>query len=268
MPRRRFGSPAAALALAALLLPAAAAASPAFTTERLSLRAGPSAEYPAVAYLEPGVQVEVLGCLEGYGWCDSVIGQERGWLPGAYLQAAYDQRREPLIGIAPAIGLPIVGFTVGNYWDRYYRGRPWYRERDRWVGYAPPPPRWRHDGPPGPGPGWRGPDRDWHGGPGPRPGPGGPQHFGGRDGGHPGPGPGGQWGGGGRPGGGPGGPRPDGHRSDGPRPDGPRQVGEGRGPGAGGSGGGGHGGGGQGGGGPRGENRGQDRGPPGDRGPR
>lgn len=168
MSRRRFGPSGLVLALAAMLLPAAAEAAPAFTTERLSLRAGPSTEYPAVALLEPGVQVEVLGCLDGYGWCDAVIGQDRGWLPGAFLQAPYYQQREPLIGIAPALGLPIIGFTIGNYWDRYYRGRPWYRERDRWVRHAPPPPppRWHPGGPPPPP--WRGPDRHGHGGPGPR----------------------------------------------------------------------------------------------------
>jgi len=256
MSRRRFSPSGFALALAAMLLPAVASAAPAFTTTRLSLRSGPATEYPAVALLEPGVQVEVLGCLEGYGWCDAMVGRDRGWLPGNYLQAPYYERREPLIGVAPTIGLPIIGFAAGNYWDSYYRGRPFYRERDRWVGYAPPPPRWRHDGPPGPGPGWRGPDRDWRGGPDrdwrggpgrdgrgpPGHGPGGPG-FGHRDGGPPGHG--GQWGGG------PG------------RPDGPRQANDNRGPG--GPGGGGPGG--PGGGGPRGD-RGGGGGPPGDRGPR
>jgi uncharacterized protein YraI len=215
--------------IAALMLPGLAAAAPAFTTTRLSLRAGPSTDYPAVALIENGVQVEVLGCLEGYGWCDAVVGQDRGWLPGEYLQGVYYERREPLIGIAPSIGLPIVGFTVGTYWDRYYRGRPWYAERERWVRLAPPPPPpswghggWRHDGPSpgwgGPSPGWGGPDRGWHRGwdrgwgGGPRPG---------WDHGGPGPGPrpdGPHWGG--PPPGGGHGPGP------GPRPDMPRPAGD------------------------------------------
>ncbi|MBO1073411.1 SH3 domain-containing protein [Roseomonas marmotae] len=194
------------LALAAVLLaPALAQAAPAIVTTRLNMRAGPGTEYPVVARLEQGVQVEVLGCLEGYGWCDIAIGQDRGWAAGAYLQVPYDERREPLMRIAPAIGLPVVGFAIGSYWDSYYRNRPWYRERGRWDHRPPPPPPRRAFGPgPGPGPGWgsggprfdgpgrggpppgprfdRGPGPGPNAGPGSRPGPG----FGG-----PGPGPGG-----------------------------------------------------------------------------
>jgi uncharacterized protein YraI len=168
----------AGLALsAALLMPALAQAAPAFVTSGLNMRAGPGTEYPVVAQLEPGVQVEVFGCLEGYGWCDVAIGQDRGWVAGSFLQAPYYERREPLVSVAPAIGLPVVGFTVGNYWDSYYRNRPWYRERSRWDHYSPPPrraydppgrPDWRHDGPGfGPGPDRHGPGFD-RGGPGPR----------------------------------------------------------------------------------------------------
>lgn len=202
---------------AALLAPALAQAAPAFVTAGLNMRAGPGTEYPVVAQLEPGVQVEVLGCLEGYNWCDVAIGSDRGWVAGSYLQAPYYERREPIVSIGPAIGLPIIGFTVGNYWDSYYRNRPWYHERSRWDRYPPPPPprrafgpppggpAWRHDGPGfgGPGPDRRGPpDHRWDG----------PRHVGGPGG--PGPGfqpdrgpPGGP---GGPPHGGPGG--PDGHR--------------------------------------------------------
>jgi uncharacterized protein YraI len=171
---------------AALLAPALAQAAPAFVTSGLNMRAGPGTEYPVVAQLDPGVQVEVLGCLEGYVWCDVAIGQDRGWVAGNYLQAPYYERREPIVSIGPAIGLPIVGFTVGSYWDSYYRNRPWYHERSRWDHYGPPPrrafgpgPDWHHG--PGPRPGWDGPRPAGGSGPGfrpdhdgPRGGPGGP----------------------------------------------------------------------------------------------
>ena len=148
--------PRLALVATLLLAPFAAQAAPAFVTTRLDLRAGPGAEYPAVAFLEPGLQVEVLGCLEGYGWCDVVIGQDRGWVAGAYLQAPYQEHRAPLVRVAPAIGLPIVGFSVGSYWERNYRDRPWYAERGRWDG----PHRGFGGPPPGRGPDW-GRDRGW-----------------------------------------------------------------------------------------------------------
>jgi uncharacterized protein YraI len=160
MSRRRFQPIGYALAIAVLLAPAMAQAAPAFVTTRLSLRAGPSTEYPAIALLEPGVQVDVLGCLEGYEWCDITIGQDRGWVAGAYLQSAYYQEREPLPQIGATIGLPIIGFSFGNYWDSHYRNRSWYRERERWEHRAfnrPPPPGWRPDRP-----GWR-PDRSGFG---------------------------------------------------------------------------------------------------------
>ncbi|MFD1110162.1 SH3 domain-containing protein [Pseudoroseomonas ludipueritiae] len=230
----------AGLALsAALLAPALAQAAPAFVTTGLNMRAGPGTEYPVVAQLEPGVQVDVLGCLEGYGWCDVTIGRDRGWVAGAYLQAPYHERREPVMSIGPAIGLPIIGFTIGSYWDSYYRNRPWYHERSRWARYAPPPPPpppRRAFGPPsgGPGPGWRHEGRgpDWRG----------PDH-------RPGPG----WDGP-RPAGGPGGPGP-GFRPDRGPPDGGGPVGP---PGRGGPGGPPHGG-------PGGHPHGGPGGPPGDR---
>lgn len=218
-----------ALALAAALLagsglalaPKAGQAAPALVTSGLNLRAGPGPEYPVVAVLQPGVTVDVIGCLDGYGWCDVTIGDSRGWVSGQFLQGYVEQRPMPFVSAAPLLGLPLIGFSIGSYWDDHYRGRPWYRDRDRWLasrppppGYYGPPPRYRPPPPhAGPRPGWDRPD--WHrpGGdrphwdrpPGDRPDPR-PDH----------------------------GPRPDprpdfGHRPDGPRP-GPRPDFHGGGP--------------------------------------
>lgn len=154
----------------ALALPLTAAAQQAFSRGPLNLRAGPAGNYPLVATLAPGQPLNVIGCTNGYGWCDVVLPDGlRGWVYASSLDYAYEDRRVPLASYGAAIGVPIVGFVIGNYWSNYYRDRPWYGDR-RWWGNRPPPPRagWQ----PGPAarPDWR--PNPWQGpGFGPRPGP-------------------------------------------------------------------------------------------------
>jgi uncharacterized protein YraI len=154
----------------ALALPLTAAAQQAFTRGSLNLRAGPASNYPIVATLAPGQPVNVVGCTNGYGWCDVVLPDGlRGWVYAPSLDYAYEDRRVPLASYGAAIGIPIIGFAIGNYWSSYYRDRPWYGNQ-RWWGNRPPPPRagWQ----PGPmaRPDWR--PNPWQGpGFGPRPGP-------------------------------------------------------------------------------------------------
>ncbi|MBT2323554.1 SH3 domain-containing protein [Variovorax paradoxus] len=163
-----------AIGAVALVLPVAAAAQEAFARGAVNLRAGPSGDYPLVARLGPGQPFEVLGCTQGYGWCDVVLPDGlRGWVWAGNIDYAYDDRRVPLATYGAMIGVPIVGFTIGNYWSNHYRDRPWYDER-RWWGDRPPPPPsagWRPMPPPRPD--WRpNPWRDpgyAHPGPGFRP---------------------------------------------------------------------------------------------------
>ncbi|AOZ02298.1 hypothetical protein BKK81_23775 [Cupriavidus sp. USMAHM13] len=223
----------------------------AYTNGPVMIYAGPSAGYPAVAQLAPGTAVTVMGCVSGYSWCDIGVSSLRGWVYGGSLTYPYQGRSVPLLGYGAMIGLPILSFSLGAYWGDYYRGRPWYGDRDRWSryrppgGYGPPP----HPGPrppayvrpPGLPPGHAGPlpgrpPGGHAGGRPPGPGPGG--WHGGPGGGHGGPGGPGGWQGGGPHGGG-------GHGGGG----GPGGGGHGGGPGGGGPGGGGPGGGGPGGGG-------------------
>jgi uncharacterized protein YraI len=141
----------------ALLLPVAAAAQEAFARGTLNLRAGPSGDYPLVARLGHGQPFEVLGCTSGYAWCDVVLPDGlRGWVYAANIDYAYDgDRRVPLASYGAIIGVPIVGFTIGNYWSNHYRDRPWYGERRWWGDRHPPPPvaGWRPV--PAPRPDWR-----------------------------------------------------------------------------------------------------------------
>ena len=150
-----------AIGTLALALPIAAAAQQAFARGAVNLRAGPSGDYPLVARLGPGQPFDVLGCTQGYNWCDVVLPDGlRGWVHASRIDYAYEDRRVPLAGYGAMIGVPIIGFTIGNYWGDHYRDRPWYREPRWWHGRPPPPPvaGWRPVPPPRPD--WR--PHPWH----------------------------------------------------------------------------------------------------------
>ena len=121
-------------AVAALLLaPVAAEAAEGFATANVNMRAGPSTQYPAVTVIPAGESVEIHGCLADVPWCDVEFYNGRGWVAGRYVQALYQQRR---VYVDPQyyrpLGIPTVVFSVGNYWDRYYRDRSFYGQRERW----------------------------------------------------------------------------------------------------------------------------------------
>jgi uncharacterized protein YraI len=119
-------------------IPSAVLAQEAYTNRTANVRAGPDQTYPVVAQLPPGVGLQVMGCIEGYSWCDVVFGDNRGWVYAGSLSYPYQNRRVPILGYGPTIGIPIITFSFGNYWDSYYRGRPWYRNRGYWENRSPP----------------------------------------------------------------------------------------------------------------------------------
>jgi uncharacterized protein YraI len=129
-----------------LLAPALAQAAEGYSTANVNMRAGPSTGYPAVAVIPAGESVEIHGCLADVPWCDVEFYGGRGWVAGRYVQVLYQSRR---VYVGPEyyrpLGIPTVVFSVGNYWDRYYRNRDFYRDRDRWRRgpdfYRPPSPR-------------------------------------------------------------------------------------------------------------------------------
>jgi uncharacterized protein YraI len=114
--------------------------------------AGPGDEYPLVARLGPGVRVEVNGCISDYSWCDVFFGGNRGWVYAGELSYPYRSGRVPILQYGPSLSLPIISFSLGNYWDRYYRGRPWYHDRGNWERH------WHDRG----NYGWRG-NQQWRG---------------------------------------------------------------------------------------------------------
>ncbi|WP_416357765.1 SH3 domain-containing protein [Aureimonas phyllosphaerae] len=166
MPRLTFLK--SALLIGALLVPGTATAATAIATTNVNLRAGPSTAYPPVNVVRGGEDVRVYGCLANRSWCDVDFYGQRGWMSSNYLAFVRGGVRYTGERSVRYIGAPVVTYSFGDYWDRYYRDRPFYRERQRWDGIYGPrifdrggPPRrdWR-DGPPPP-PYARRDDRRW-----------------------------------------------------------------------------------------------------------
>lgn len=136
--------------LGTLLIGASAVASAqnAFTSRPLNVRAGPDRAYPLVAQLGAGAPVDVMGCLSDWSWCDVTFDGTRGWAYAPGLNYVYQGQQVPLYSYAPGFGIPVVTFSLGAYWDHYYRGRPWFGQRAMWLHRRLPP----HRRPPGPPP--------------------------------------------------------------------------------------------------------------------
>jgi uncharacterized protein YraI len=125
------------VALCGLFVATSALAQTAYLSHRTSLRAGPDARYPQVAWLGAGSTVHVHGCVHGYRWCDVSVNGIHGWANARHLQYGYQNRRVIVYGNGLAFGAPVVGFTVGSYWDNHYRDRPWYHHNGYWSGWRP-----------------------------------------------------------------------------------------------------------------------------------
>jgi len=126
------------LAGALLLASAGAGAQEAFTRQAANVRAGPDRAYPLVAQLGPGSPVRVMGCLDDWTWCDVAFDDNRGWVYGPFLLYGVPDDRVSLYTYGPSLGIAIIGFSLGGYWDEHYRQRPWYSGREDWSRRAPP----------------------------------------------------------------------------------------------------------------------------------
>lgn len=105
-----------------------------YPVTNVNLRAGPGIYYPVIVVVPTHAPIAILGCLGDYTWCDVVFQGDRGWMRSIYLKKWYRGYYYALRDWAPRLGLRVVAFDIGPYWDSYYRDRPFYRDRGRWGG--------------------------------------------------------------------------------------------------------------------------------------
>jgi uncharacterized protein YraI len=127
------------LGCSVLVAASSAFAGQGYLVANVTLRAGPDMGYPGVVGLRAGTPVGIEGCVDGWSWCDVTTGNDRGWVSGNYLQEEYQGQRVLVPAYGVQIGIPIVTFVFGNYWDNYYSGRhySWYGNREHWSHVQP-----------------------------------------------------------------------------------------------------------------------------------
>ncbi|RQS74548.1 peptide-binding protein [Burkholderia sp. Bp8963] len=126
--------------LGLLALPGMAnAQTAAYTNAPANLRAGPAEDYPLVAQIPEDTMVSVIGCVSDYTWCDVALPGLRGWIYAGLLDYPYQGGYEPLLDYGADLGFPVVVFAIGPYWDNFYRDRPWFHDRDRFMHHRAEP---------------------------------------------------------------------------------------------------------------------------------
>ncbi len=126
---RKYVLTAALVAAVLPVTPAMARPAQGYTVRSTMLQAGPDRDYPTVRRLRANVGVTVYGCLRNWSWCDVDYRYDRGWVRGRDIAVSYRGRRS---SIQPYMGIGILSFMFGTYWDNHYRSRPFYSERPRW----------------------------------------------------------------------------------------------------------------------------------------
>lgn len=110
----------------------------AYVTNNVHLRAGPDARYPSVAILRSGERVELLGCVNGWQWCEvETRDDERGWTAAYYLRTLRGNSSLTIIESNNYGGTRVIIYKPYDYWDAHYRNKYFYRDRDKWLGRRP-----------------------------------------------------------------------------------------------------------------------------------
>lgn len=130
----RFIALALATAVACLATLTPAAAANGVTTSTVNMRIGPGTSYPIIVAIPAAQPVTIVGCVNGYAWCDVVWADRRGWVAAAYLYDAVTAVR--ITTVAAGGGVPVVSPWVDARRDArvgYRVERRMDRRWDRWT---------------------------------------------------------------------------------------------------------------------------------------
>src|SRR5262249_49573526 len=97
--------------------------------------------------------VNVVGCVDAWRWCDVIWGPQRGWIFARFLSMSFQNQPTVIFNSGAMLGVPLITFSVGNYWGVHYRNRPWWNNRNYWSSRPPTPRPPAAAAPPGAPPG-------------------------------------------------------------------------------------------------------------------
>jgi uncharacterized protein YraI len=137
MKYRNLLAGAALLAFSSLPLAARADVATGYANTTTELLAGPNEHFPAIAHVDSGAPVHIMGCVDGFTWCDISWNGNRGWIDAHYLDSDYNNKHVTVIEHGREEHLPVVTFEQKSYWDSYYHDRPFYTEERYWHTTTP-----------------------------------------------------------------------------------------------------------------------------------
>src|ERR1700676_1346224 len=92
------------------------AAPNAYLTTQVSLRGGPSPDFPAVVAVPAQAYVTIYACSTDLTWGDVTFGETRGWVSADYIRPYYQNRYMTVQKYVPLVRLPTGPFDVRQYW--------------------------------------------------------------------------------------------------------------------------------------------------------
>jgi uncharacterized protein YraI len=103
-----------------------------FANASTYLHAGPGQDFPIVAHVPPGADIRIVGCSQGFIWCDVAWNGNRGWIAGRFLDSLMNEEHVNVVERGASINMPKVVFEQRTYWRTHYRDYPFYGSPRYW----------------------------------------------------------------------------------------------------------------------------------------